>query len=99
MAQIVLTEEQAGVLATATEAVEVLGPQGRLVNFLKPLAPALAEAVRESKRRLASDEPRIPSAQVQAHLRKLEEVLQREGEMDEARMKELLRRMQAGEVL
>jgi hypothetical protein len=90
MPHIVLTEEQARVLASSTET------QGRILNFLKPLDPALAATILECKRRLASSEPRIPSEQVQAHLRKLEEIRQREG-MDRDKMLDLLRRMRAGE--
>jgi hypothetical protein len=97
MPHITLTEDQARVLTTSTESVEVRDPQGRILNFLKPLDPTLAATILECKRRLASSEPRIPSAQVQAHLRKLEEIREREGGMDRDRMLDLLRRMQAGE--
>jgi hypothetical protein len=96
MPQIVLTEEQARVVGASTESVEVLDPQGRIVAFLKPLDPALGEVIRECMRRLASSAPRIPSELVQAHLRTLEEIRQREG-MDRDKMLDLLRRMRAGE--
>ena len=96
MPHIVLTEDQARVVATATESVEVIDPQGRILNFLTPLDPLLAETIRECKRRLASSEPRIPADQVRAHLRKLDEIRQREG-LDRDKMLELLRRLRAGE--
>jgi hypothetical protein len=96
MPHIVLSEEQARVVGAAGESVEVHDPQGRLVAFLEPLDPALAEVIRRSRRRLASSVPRIPSEQVQAHLRKLEEIRQREG-LDRDKMLDLLRRMRAGE--
>jgi hypothetical protein len=96
MPHIVLTEEQARIVEGASESVEVRDPQGRLRAFLKPLDPAIAEVVALCKRRHATSGPRIPSEEVQVHLRKLEEIRQREG-MDEAKMLDLLRRMQAGE--
>jgi hypothetical protein len=96
MPQIVLTEEQARVVAASTESVEVIDPDGRIVSFLTPLDPRLAETIKECQRRHASSEPRIPSEQVQAHLRKLEEIRQCEG-LDRDKMLELLRRLRAGE--
>jgi len=98
MPHIVLTEDQARVVAESTASVDVFDPQGRIVSFLKPLEPALAETILECKRRLASPDPRIPSAQVQAHLRVLEGIRQREG-MDRDKMLELLRRLRAGEAV
>jgi len=63
---------------------------------MTPLDPVLAETIRECKRRLASSEPRIPSEQVRAHFRKLEEIRQR-GSLDREGMLEVLRRLRAGE--
>ncbi|HEY7154509.1 MAG TPA: hypothetical protein VH575_11165 [Gemmataceae bacterium] len=96
MPHIVLTEEQARVLAESKERVEVYDSQGRLMCFMDWFGTPLEEVIAECKRRQASGKPSIPSAQVQAHLRKLEEIRQREG-MDEAKMWDLLRRMRAGE--
>ncbi len=96
MPHIVLTEDQARVVASATESVEVLDPQGRILNFLTPISRLMAETIRECKRRMASSEPRIPVEQVRAHLSKLEEIRQREG-LDRDKMLELLRRLRAGE--
>jgi hypothetical protein len=96
MSHIVLTEEQVRAVVTASGAVEVRDTQGRILAFLQRLDPTLAETIVECKRRLASPGPRIPSEQVQAHLRKLEESRQREG-MDREKMLDLLRRLRAGE--
>lgn len=96
MQRIQLTEEQSRILAESKGRVEVYDTQGRLMCFMDWLGTPLAEIIAECKRRQASGKPGIPSAQVQAHLRKLEEIRQREG-MDEAKMWELLRRMRAGE--
>jgi hypothetical protein len=52
--------------------------------------------VEEARRRLAAGGPRYPAAEVEARLRKLNEIAQRE-ELDENRVKDLLRRMRAGE--
>jgi hypothetical protein len=96
MPQITLSEEQARVVAEATESVQVFDPQGRLLTFLKPLDPKLAETILECKRRQASPVPGVPSDQVQAHLRRLAEIRQQEG-MDRDKMLDLLHRMRAGE--
>src|SRR5579884_3635144 len=98
MQRIQLTEEQSRILAEAKgENVEVYDAHGQLVSFLKWLEPMDAEEVaRYLRRRSLPEQSTIPSAQVQAHLRKLEEIRQREG-MDEAKMWDLLHRMRAGE--
>jgi hypothetical protein len=96
MKHIILTAEQAQIVQQAKEPVEVRDDQGRTIAHLTLLDPADIELIELSKRRLASGGPRIPSAQVQAHLRRLEEIRQSEG-MDEAKMRDLLRRMRAGE--
>jgi hypothetical protein len=64
---------------------------------MKWLEPRDAEAVgNHLRQRGLPKQPTIPSTQVQAHLRKLEEIRQREG-MDETKMREILRRLRAGE--
>jgi hypothetical protein len=93
---ITLTEEQARVLAEAGEAVEVRDPSGRVVSFLSRFDPGDVEAILRHRRRKDANVPGVPSAAVQAHLRRLEEISQREP-LDEARMLDLLRRMRAGE--
>jgi hypothetical protein len=96
MPHIILTEEQVRVLAESKEHIKVYDRDGRLMCFMDWCGRPLEDAITEYKRRQASGEPAIPSAQVQAHLRKLEEIRQREG-MDEPKMRDLLRRMRAGE--
>ena len=92
----ILTEEQSRLIAQVGKPVDVVDVQGRLVGVLSPLSPADLEAIAQVKRVRAAGKPGIPSAQVQAHLRRLSEIRQKEA-MDETRMLELLRRMQAGE--
>jgi hypothetical protein len=96
MPQIVLTDQQARILQEANEPVEVRDSLGRIVSFLQPMDALDAEAI--ARHRSTRNEPRqtIPAAKVQAHLRRLEEIRQAEG-MDDAKMRDLLRRMQAGE--
>jgi hypothetical protein len=98
MPHIVLTEEQSRVLAESKDSLEVYDSTGQLVSFLKWFEPMDAEAVaRHLRRRNLPKEPGIPSEQVQAHFRRLEEIRQRDGEMDLPKVLELLRRMRAGE--
>ena len=97
MPQIVLTEEQARTLAEAQGPVEVLDPQGRPVASLRRFDAHDVEAIERYKRNRAKPrEPGIPSEQVQAHFRRLEEIRQKEG-MDLPKALELLQRMRAGE--
>jgi hypothetical protein len=98
MNHIILTEEQARVVSQTTDSVELRDPQGRTIALVKAMNPLLMEAILECKRRHASSEPRIPSADVQAHLQKLDEIRKREG-MDREKMHDLLRRMRAGEAV
>jgi hypothetical protein len=96
MPQIVLTEEQARVLTQAHGPVAVQYPQGRTLATVTALDPSEVVAIERSKEALAAGGPGVPSAEVQAHLRRLEEISQRE-DLDEDKMLELLRRMRAGE--
>ena len=98
MSHIMLTDEQARILAQTQGPVAVRDQQGRTFATLTPLDPADVAAIARSKQVLAAGEPGVPSADVQAHLRKLEEISQRE-ELDEGKMLELLRRMRAGEAI
>jgi hypothetical protein len=95
MKHIVLTPEQSQIVGEAGSSVEVRDEKGRIVARLTPLTPSEVEAIERWKNRPRAG-PSIPSAQVQAHLRRLAEIRQTEG-MDEEKMLDLLRRMQAGE--
>jgi hypothetical protein len=92
MPQIVLTDEQARVLADATETVELRNPEGHLIARLTvPFEDEIAEA----RRRLASSQPRWSSAQVQGLLSRLQEIRDAEG-MDEAKLRDLLGKFRSG---
>ncbi len=94
MTQIVLTADQVRVLQEATTVVELRDEAGRvLAHIPAPSEEQILERIRRDKgAKVAS----FPAEQVEARLRRLEEIRQREG-MDETKMHELLRRMRAGE--
>lgn len=94
MTQIVLTPDQARALQQATTVVELRDDAGQvLARIPPPSEDQILERIRRDKsERVAC----YPAEQVEARLRKLEEIRQREG-MDEAKMRELMRRMRAGE--
>jgi hypothetical protein len=93
MTQMILTDEQARQIAHFSQPVEVRDSQGRVLGILSPVNAEDAKALVQARQ--ARGAP-IPSAKVQDHLRRLDEIRQAET-LDEARMLELLRRMQAGE--
>jgi hypothetical protein len=93
MPQITLTEEQARIVAGATEPVEVCDPVG---NPLATIQPTITAAdIAEAKRRLASKGPRYSSQQVQAHLQALEQEWERTGGFDRPYMLAFLERLRA----
>jgi hypothetical protein len=94
VAQIVLNSDQARVLDQATTPVEVCDELGRvLVRIPAPSEEQILERIRRER---GSNVLRYPAEQVEARLRRLEEIRQ-QGGMDETKMRDLLRRMRAGE--
>jgi hypothetical protein len=69
MPEIVLDDEQARVLTSALEPIEVRDPKGNLLGMIPPLWTAKDRA--EAKTRLASGEPRYTTVQLLEHLRAL----------------------------
>jgi hypothetical protein len=99
MQRIVLTEEQSRLLAESKDNVEVYDSTGQLVSFLKWFEPMEVVAIgRHLARRGLPKKPSIPAAQVEAMLRRFEEIDRVEGLTPEKR-EELLRRVKAGEAL
>jgi len=97
MPHIVLTADQARVLEESTLEVEVRDEQGCLLARIPP--PSEAEIIERIKRLQSNRDPNSPrysSAEVQSRLRRLEEISRRE-ELDEAKVRDLLHRMRAGE--
>jgi len=95
MGELILTEEQAKIIAAACGPVSVRDQQGNLVGCLEPtLTP---ELIAELKRRAASPGPFFTGTQVQSRLRALHEEWDRLGGFDEAHMHELLARLDAAD--
>jgi len=94
MSFIVLNGSQADVLREASGPVEIRDEQGAVLARVLP--PSEETLVSEARRRLAANGPRYPAAEVQARLLRLEEI-SREEQLDDSKVKELLRRMRAGE--
>jgi hypothetical protein len=69
MQHIVLTEDQAKVVAAALQPVQVRDTRGNVLGSIAPVWTA--EDIADARRRLASDEPRYTTAQVLEHLRSL----------------------------
>jgi hypothetical protein len=93
MTQLVLTEEQARIVAQASDGVEVCDPKGNVMGRLTP--PYTAADIAEARRRLASDQPRYPAEQVHARLEALQQEWDRLGGFDEAHLLTLLQQLRA----
>jgi hypothetical protein len=95
MPELVLTEEQAKVVAQALGPVTVRDAHGRELGYIEPkLSP---EMIAELKRRAASPGPFYTGAQIQARLQALQEEWDRTGGFDEAYMREFLARLNAAD--
>lgn len=96
MTEIILTPEQAALLAQAPGRVAVRDPKGNLIGHFEPfiLTP---EEIAELKRRAASPGPWYTGSQVQARLQALQEEWERTGGFDEAYMQEFLERLNAAD--
>jgi hypothetical protein len=70
MPQIVLNDEQAQVVATALQPVQVRDAKGNYLGTIPPIWTD--EDIAEAKRQLASNEPWYTTAEVLAHLRSLQ---------------------------
>jgi hypothetical protein len=92
--EIVLTEEQARILAGATAAVVVRNPSGAAVGVLDPKEAAI---IAEAKRRLATPGPRYTGAAVLAMLDALQAERDRIGPFDVAYVEEFVRRLEASD--
>jgi hypothetical protein len=72
MTEIVLTSDQSEQFAKATDGVVLCDAAGNVVARIPPkTTDEEAEIVAEAKQRLASDQPRIPSSDVVARLKRL----------------------------
>lgn len=74
MTEIILTSDQSQQFANATDGVVFCDTAGNIIVRLPPKTSAEeATIIAEAKRRLASDQPRIPSSEVLARLKRLNE--------------------------
>jgi hypothetical protein len=96
MPHIVLTEEQTRVVVGATEAVQLLDPDGRFLASLQPLGPEDLAALEHYRRNRDRQQPTIPGERVQALLQKLHQLEETEG-VDRAKVDALLLKVKAGE--
>ncbi len=91
MLEVILTEEQAKIVARAEGPLVVRDPGGKVVGHIEPkLSP---EVIAELKRRAASPGPWYTSEQVHARLVALQEEWDRTGGFDEAYAQEFLARL------
>jgi len=94
MPEIVLTEEQARILAGATAAVVVRNPSGATVGVLDPKEAAI---IAEAKRRLATRGPKYTGDAVLAMLDALQAERDRIGPFSVEYMEEFVRRLEASD--
>ncbi len=95
MPELILTEEQAKVVAQAQGTVAVRDTGGRLLGHIEPMLSP--EEIAELNRRAASRGPWYTGAQVQARLRALQEEWDRTGGFDETYMRQFLARLNAAD--
>ena len=92
MSELILTAEQALVVRQAKDkTIKVRDPAGKLVAEITP--EWHQEFIGELKRRAASRGPWFTGAQVQAHLKALDEEWARTGGFDQAYMRAFLDRL------
>lgn len=74
MTEIILTTDQSRQFANATDGVVFCDHSGQVIVRVPPACSDEEKAIiAEAKRRLASDQPRIPSSEVLARLKRLNE--------------------------
>lgn len=70
MTEIILTSDQSQLFSQATDGVVFCDAAGKVIARIPPVISEEEKAIiAESRRRLASDEPRVPSADVLARLK------------------------------
>jgi len=80
MTEIILTGDQMHQLASATDDVVIADGQGNVIVRLPPkISEKDAAIVEEAKRRLASDQPRVPFSDVLKRLKEREQQDEKHG--------------------
>jgi hypothetical protein len=95
MREVILTDEQARIVARAGGRVTVRDGAGKVLGHIEP--KLTAEWIAELKRRAASPGPFYTGRQVQARLRALQEEWDRLGGFDYAYMQAFLDRLNAAD--
>lgn len=81
MTEIILTGDQMHQLASATDDVVIADGHGNVIVRLPPkISDEEAAIIDEAKRRLASDQPRVPFADVLRRLKEREKEAEKQGE-------------------
>jgi len=70
MLEIILTQEQAAIVASAMQPVQIRDPSGNILGVIDP--PWSEADIEDALRRRASNEPGFSFQQVMEHLRSLE---------------------------
>jgi hypothetical protein len=91
MPQIVLSDEQARILATALEPVEFLNANGDVIRVIPPIWTK--EDIAAAKRRIGSPGPWYTSEQIRGRLAALQEEWDRTGGFDQEYMRAFLKRL------
>ena len=93
MPEIVLTEDQARIVAGATTSVVIRNPNGAVIGAIDPKE---AEWIAEAQRRIAAKQGSgVPGKMVQAHLAALQAEWDRTGGFDRDYMKAFLAKLRA----
>jgi hypothetical protein len=79
MTEIILTGDQLNQLASATDDIVIADGQGNVIVRLPPrISEDEATIIAEAKRRLASDQPRVPFSDVLKRLKEREQQEEKE---------------------
>lgn len=74
MTQIILTTDQSQLFSQATDGVVFCDPTGKVIGCIPPVISEEEKAIiSEAKRRLASDQPRVPFSDVLKRLKEREQ--------------------------
>jgi hypothetical protein len=92
MKEIILTDEQAKILAAATEPVELRDAAGTVLIKIDPF-DARALASHRQRKRDGTAEPTIPAEQVEEYLQRLQQEWERSGPFDLKRAEEIFSQM------
>jgi hypothetical protein len=91
MPRVVLSDEQARILTTALESVELVDAKGDVLRIIPPMWTK--EDIAEAKRRLASPGPWFTSDQIRRRLAALQAEWDKTGGFDKEHMHAVLKRL------